>query len=72
MKLKKYLLKNNGKNNVKDNLLSQKDIRSITYFPCISESICNFWKCLFCLDFNCKNNFKIREYITEYLLVQND
>ena len=66
------LLKNNDKNNVEDKLLSQKEICSLTYFPLISKSNCNFCKCLFCCDCKCRNNFRIREYITEYLLIQND
>ena len=66
------LLKHNDKNNVEDKLLSQKEICSLTYFPLISKSNCNFCKCLFCCDCKCRNNYRIREYITEYLLIQND
>ena len=66
------LIKSNNKNNTEDNLLSQKEICALTYFPNISKSNCNFCKCIFCCDCKCRKHYSIREYITEYLLVQND
>ena len=66
------LIKSTSKNNTEDKLLSQKEICALTYFPNISKSNCNFCKCLFCCDCKCRKHYSIREYITEYLLIQND
>ena len=66
------LIFQNGKNNEQDKLLSQKEICSLTYFPLISKSECNFCKCLFCCDCKCRNNYGLREFTTEYFLIQNE
>ena len=66
------MLNKNNNNIEKDKLLSQKEICSLTYFPLVSKSNCNFCKCLFCCDCKCRNNYRIREYYTEYFLIQND
>ena len=66
------MLNTNIKNIEKDKLLSQKEICSLTYFPLISKSNCNFCKCLFCCVCKCRNNYRIREYNTDYYLIQND
>ena len=66
------MLNKNNNNIENDKLLSQKEICSLTYFPLVSKSNCNFCKCLFCCDCKCRNNYRIREYYTEYFLIQND
>jgi hypothetical protein len=66
------LIKSTDKNNTEDKLLSQKEICALTYFPNISKSNCNFCKCIFCCDCKCRKHYRIREYITEYLIIQND
>ena len=35
-------------------LLDEKEICSLTYFPFVSKSECNFCKCIFCCDSKCK------------------
>ena len=45
----------NDKDKGEDKLLSEKEICSLTYFPLISKSDCNFCKCLFCCDCKFKN-----------------
>ena len=62
----------NDKDKGEDKLLSEKEICSLTYFPLISKSDCNFCKCLFCCDCKCKNKYRIREYFTNYFLIQTD
>ena len=61
-----------NKNVEQDKLLSQKEICSLTYFPLISKSECNFCKCLFCCDCKCRNNYRIREFYTDYFLIQTE
>lgn len=58
--------------NKKDNILDEKEICTFTYFPLISKSECNCCKCFFCCDCKCKNNYSIREFVTEYFLIKSD
>ena len=62
----------NNKNVEQDKLLSTKEICSLTYFPLISKSECNFCKCLFCCDCKFRNNYRIREFYTDYFLIQTE
>ena len=68
----KIISNKNNKNIEQDNLLSQNEICSLTYFPLMSKSECNFCKCLFCCDCKCRNNYRIREFNTDYFLIQID
>ena len=53
-------------------LLDEKEICSLTYFPFVSKSECNFCKCIFCCDCKCKKNYKIKEFMTDYFLIKKD
>ena len=68
----KIVFNQNVKNIEQDKLLSQKEICSLTYFPLISKSDCNFCKCIFCCDCKCRNHYRLREFTTDYFLIQND
>ena len=68
----KIILNKNMKNIEQNDLLSQKEICSLTYFPLIPKSECNFCNCLFCCDCKCRKNYRIREFITDYFLIQTD
>ena len=68
----KIILNKNMKNIEQNDLLSQKEICSLTYFPLIPKSECNFCSCLFCCDCKCRKNYRIREFITDYFLIQTD
>jgi sphingosine kinase len=70
--IKNSILSNKDKNKESDNLLSSKIICSLTSFPNISKSQCNFCKCLFCCDCKCRNNYMIREFNTDYFLIESD
>ena len=70
--IKNSILSNKDKNKESDNLLSSKIICSLTSFPNISKSQCNFCKCLFCWDCKCRNNYMIREFNTDYFLIESD
>jgi sphingosine kinase len=68
----KIILNKNIKNIEQNDLLSQKEICSLTYFPLTSKSECNFCKCLFCCNCKCRNKYEIREFNTDYYLIQTD
>ena len=68
----KIILNKNIKNIEQNDLLSQKEICSLTYFPLMSKSECNFCKCLFCCNCKCRNKYEIREFNTDYYLIQTD
>ena len=66
------LSKINNINKENTSLLNEKEICILTYFPFISKSNCNLCKCIFCCDCKCKNNYKIKEFKTDYLLIKID
>ena len=66
------LSKINNINKENTSLLNEKEICILTYFPFISKSNCNLCKCIFCCDCKCKNNYRIKEFKTDYLLIKID
>ena len=62
----------NNKNIEEDNLLSEREICSLAFYPLMSKSECNFCKCLFCCDCKCTNNYRLREFATDYFLIQRE
>ena len=70
--IKHLILTSLDNNKEKSELLDDKEICSLTYFPYISKSKCNCCKCIFCCECKCTKELKMRELYTDYFLIKND
>lgn len=68
--IKTFLSTMEDKENSK--LLNEKEICSLTYYPNISKSKCNFCKCIFCCDCKCRSAYKERELVIDYFLIKSE
>ena len=70
--IKNSILASIDNNKEKSNLLEDKEICSLSYFPYISKSKCNCCKCFFCCECKCIKEYKMRELYTDYFLIKTD